>query len=102
NGMPVDDPRNDLLWEVAGRLGVSALATNQVHYRDRSDAYLSEALAAIGGRRTLAAADGFRPATDERYLKHPREMHERFARYPGVVARAAELGRRLAFDLGLM
>jgi error-prone DNA polymerase len=102
HGMPEDDPRNDLMWEVGRRLGVSMVATNQVHYRDRSDAYLSETLAAIGGRRTLALADGFRPATDQRHLRHPDEMTARFERYPGVVARAGELGRRLAFDLGLV
>jgi error-prone DNA polymerase len=102
HGMPEDDPRNDMMWGLASQLGLSAVATNQAHYADRSDAYLSEVLAAIGGRRTLRTADGFRPATDERYLRHPSEMAERFRRYPGVVARAAELGRRLAFDLGLM
>jgi error-prone DNA polymerase len=102
HGMPEDDPRNDLLWEVGQKLGLSAVATNQVHYHRRGDAYLSEVLAAIGGRRTLGEADGFRPATDERYLKHPEEMERRFSRYPGVVARAGELGRRLAFDLGLV
>ncbi len=102
HGMPEDDPRNDLMWEVAQKLGLSTVATNQVHYHQRSDAYLSEVLAAIGGRRTLAAADGFRPATDERYLKHPDEMAYRFVRYPGAVARSAEMGRRLAFDLGLV
>jgi error-prone DNA polymerase len=100
--MPEDDPRNDLLWDVAQRLSLSSVATNQVHYHDRRDAYLSEVLAAIGGRRTLAEADGFRPASDERYLKHPAEMERRLARYPGVVARAAELGRRLSFDLALV
>ena len=102
HGMPEDDPRNSLLWEVAQKLGISTVATNQVHYHDRRDAYLSEVLAAIGGRRTLAEADGFRPASDERYLKHPREMAQRFNRYPGAVERSAELGRRLAFDLGLV
>ncbi len=102
HGMPEDDGRNDLMWEVSQKLGVSTVATNQVHYHDRRDAYLSEALAAIGGRRTLAEADGFRPATDERYLKHPAEMAVRFARYPGVVTRAADIGSRLAFDLGLV
>jgi error-prone DNA polymerase len=102
HGMPEDDARNDLMWEVSQKLGLSAVATNQVHYHDRADAYLSEVLAAVGGRRTLTEADGFRPASDERYLKHPREMEWRFSRYPGVVARSAELGRRLAFDLGLV
>ncbi|HSM43466.1 MAG TPA: error-prone DNA polymerase [Acidimicrobiia bacterium] len=102
HGMPEDDARNDLMWEVGQKLGLSTLATNQAHYHDRSDAYLSEVLAAIGGRRTLTEADGFRPASDERYLKHPKEMEWRFARYPGAVARSAELGRRLAFDLALV
>jgi error-prone DNA polymerase len=102
HGMPEDDARNDLLWEVAQKLGLSVVATNQAHYHDQADAYLSEVLAAIAGRRTLAQADGFRPASDERYLKHPDEMSARFARYPGAVARSAELGSRLAFDLGLI
>ncbi len=102
HGMPEDDSRNDMIWEVGRKLGVSTVATNQVHYHDRSDADLSEVLAAIGGRRTLAEADGFRPATDERYLKHPKEMEWRFSRYPGAVERSAELGRRLAFDLALV
>jgi len=102
HGMPEDDARNDLMWEIAQKLGLSVVATNQTHYHDRSDAYLSEVLAAIGGRRTLAEADGFRPATDERYLKHPREIAMRMTAYPGAVKRSAELGRRLAFDLGLI
>ncbi len=100
--MPEDDPRNDILAEVARQLGLPTVATNNVHYADRSDADLSEVLAAIGGRRTLDLADGFRPATDDRYLKDPREMAHRFARYPGAVDRAAELGRDLAFDLDLL
>jgi error-prone DNA polymerase len=102
HGMPEDDPRNDLMWEVSQKLGLSTIATNQAHYHVRSDAYLSEVLAAVGGRRSLAEADGFRPATDERYLKHPDEMEARFRRYPGVVARSAGLGERLAFDLALV
>lgn len=102
HGLPEDDARNDLMWEVAGRLGVGAVATNQVHYADRGDADLSEVLAAIGGRRSLDEADGFRPATDQRHLRTPAEMALRMHRYPGIVERAGELGERLAFDLGLV
>ena len=100
--MPEDDPRNDLLWEVAGRLHLPVVATNNVHYHQRQDADLSEVLAAISGRRTLVEADGFRPATDERHLKSPGEMATRFRRYPGTVETAADLGAKLAFDLGLV
>ncbi|HEX2153444.1 MAG TPA: error-prone DNA polymerase [Acidimicrobiia bacterium] len=102
HGLPGDDSRNDLMWEVAQRLGLGVVATNQVHYADRDDADLSEVLAAIAGRRSLDEADGFRPATDLRHLRPTEEMQALFARYPGSVARAAELGERLAFDLGLV
>jgi error-prone DNA polymerase len=102
HGLPVDDIRNDLMWEVAQRLRVGVVATNQTHYADRRDAHLAEVLAAIAGRRTLEEANGFRPATDLRHLRSPEEMQAIFARYPGAVARSAELGERLSFDLGLV
>ena len=100
--MPEDDPRNDLLWVTARRLGLPVVATNNVHYAHRRDADLSEVLAAVGGRRSLTEHDGFRPATDERYLKSPGEMAVRFRKYPGAVERAASLGRDMAFDLRLV
>ncbi len=100
--MPGDDERNEALYGLAAQLGLGMVATNNVHYHDRSEADLSEVLAAIGGRRNLDAADGFRPATDERYLKAPELMRKRFARYPGAVETAAELGRAMAFDLKLV
>jgi error-prone DNA polymerase len=100
--MPGEDARNDLLAEVAARLGLPLVATNNVHYHDRSEADIAEVLAAIGGRRDLDAGYGHWPATDERYLKSPEEMAARMARYPGAVERAADLGRDLSFDLRLV
>ena len=76
--MPEDDLRNDLLWDVARELNLPTVATNNVHYADRHDADLAEVLAAVEGRRNLAEQDGFRPATDERYLKSPTEMANDF------------------------
>ncbi len=102
HGLPEDDPRNEMLVEVAARLRLPTIATNNVHYSHRRDAHLSEVLAAVAGRRDLATADGFRPATDLRHLRTPHEMAERFTRYPGAVARAAELGEAMAFDLDLL
>ncbi len=102
HGMPEDDARNDLLVQVAKRLKLPVVATNNVHYAERQDADLSEVLAAIGGRRSLDEADGFRPATDERHLRSAEEMAARFERYPGAVEQAAELGAWLAFDLDLL
>ena len=102
HGMPEDDVRNDVLAEVAARLRLPTVATNVVHYHDRSQAGLAEVLAAVGGRRDLEVAHGFSPASDERFLRTPDEMVRRMARYPRSVARAAALGEDLAFDLILV
>ncbi len=102
HAMPEDDPRNQLVAEVARQLRVPVVATNNVHYHTRDRVDLSEVLAAIGGRRDLDTADGFRPATDERFLRSPAEMERRFAPFPGAVATAARLGESLAFDLRLV
>jgi len=102
HGLPVDDKRNAMLADVGMRLGIETVATNNVHYAHRHDADLSEVLAAVAGRRNLDEADGFRPATDLKHLRTPDEMARRFERYTGAVERAAELGRRLAFDLDLL
>ena len=102
HAMPEDDLRNDVMAEAAARLGLPVVATNNVHYADPGDADLAEVLAAVAGRRPLDAADGFRPATDQRHLRRPDDMARRFARYPGAVETAAELGASLAFDLDLL
>jgi len=102
HAMPEDDPRNDLLATAAHRLRLPMVATNNVHYRSQAESDLAEVLAAVGGRCNLDGADGFRPASDERYLKTPVEMARRFSRYPGAVETAAELGAVLAFDLKLV
>ena len=102
HGMPDDDDRNNLLFEVSRRLRIPCVATNNVHYARRRDADLAEVLAAIAGRRDLDTADGFRPATDLRHLRSPAEMASRFARYPEAVDHAADLGESLAFDLDLL
>ncbi|MCL1692614.1 MAG: PHP domain-containing protein, partial [Actinomycetia bacterium] len=102
HGMPDDDARNDVLLEVARRLHIPYVATNNTHYAHRRDADLAEVLAAIAGRRDLDTADGFRPATDLRHLRSPDEMAALFHRYPGAVERSSDLAASLSFDLDLL
>jgi error-prone DNA polymerase len=100
--MPEDDLRNDVLWELGRRLRLPIVATNNVHYHDQRESDIADVAAAIAGRRSLSEQDGYRPATDERYLKRPSEMIERFAAYPGAVDRSVRLAESLAFDLNLI
>ncbi len=102
HGQPLDTVRNDALAQVALGLGVEPVATNAVHYHAPSRRRLATALAAVRARRSLDEIDGWLPAGAAAHLRSGAEQAARFARYPGVVERAAELGRACAFDLRLV
>jgi error-prone DNA polymerase len=102
HGDPLDSARNDALVTVAAATGADVVATNNVHYHTPGRRRLATALAAVRARRSLDDMDGWLPAAATAHLRSGAEQARRFARYPGVVERAAELGRALAFDLRLV
>jgi error-prone DNA polymerase len=103
HGLPTDTERNDALAELARDAGLPTVATNAVHYATPRGYSLATALAAVRSRRGLDDVDGWLPATGAAHLRSGAEMAARFdARYPGAVARAAALGRELAFKLSLV
>src|SRR5207302_3706508 len=102
HGDPVDTARNDALVQLALQAGVDLVATNNVHYATPARRPLATALAAVRARRSLDDIDGWLPTAATAHLRSGAEQARRFARYPGVVERAAELGRECAFDLRLV
>jgi error-prone DNA polymerase len=59
-------------------------------------------MAAVRARRSLDELDAWLPACAGAHLRSGDEQARRFARWPGAVERAAELGRACAFDLQLV
>ena len=102
HGDPLDSARNDALVRLADLAGVEVVATNDVHYAVPARRRLATALAAVRARRSLDELDGWLPAAATAHLRSGLEQATRLNRYPGVVERAAELGRALAFDLELV
>ncbi len=102
HGEPLAAARNDVLVELACGVGADVVATNNVHYHRPGRGRLATALAAVRGRRSLDEIDGWLPAAASAYLRSGAEQARRFARYPGSVERAAELGLACAFDLKLV
>ncbi|MBO0894389.1 MAG: error-prone DNA polymerase, partial [Acidimicrobiales bacterium] len=78
------------------------VATTNAHYAAPARRPLATALAAVRARRSLEELNGWLPAGPGAHLRSGAEQAGRFARYPGVVERAAELGRACAFDLSLV
>ncbi|MCU1455900.1 MAG: dnaE2, partial [Acidimicrobiales bacterium] len=102
HGDPLDAARNDALADLAVRRGVGLVASGNVHYAVPARRRLATALAAVRARRSLDEIDGWLPAGAGAHLRSGVEQARRFARFPGVVEAAAELGRACAFDLALV
>ncbi|MEX2393305.1 MAG: PHP domain-containing protein, partial [Actinomycetota bacterium] len=102
HGDPMDSHRNDALAEIAAHMDVQIVATNNVHYATPQAYGLYTAMAAVRARRSLDEIDGWLPAAGTAHLRSGAEQRRRFARYPGAVERAAELGLASAFDLRLL
>jgi error-prone DNA polymerase len=101
HGLPGDSARNEALADLAGKVGLALVATGNVHHHSVDRQRLAVAVAAVRARRSLDEIDGWLPPAG-RPLRSGAEQAARFARWPGVVERAADLGRECAFDLRLL
>jgi error-prone DNA polymerase len=102
HGDPLDSARNDALAALAVAAGVEVVATTNAHYATPAGRRLATAMAAVRARRSLDDLDPWLPACAGAHLRSGEEQARRFARWPGAVAVAAELGRACAFDLQLV
>ena len=101
-GDPLDSARNDALAEMAARHDVQCIAATDVRYASPTGRRLASALAAVRRRSSLSDADPWAAVSGAAHLRSGDEQSRRFARYPGVVEAAAEIGRAAAFDLSLV
>ncbi len=99
HGHPLDSDHNDALAALAAARGLPVIATGNVHYATPDQHRLAQAVAAVRANRSLDALDGWLPASGAAFLRSGAEMAERFARYPGAVARTVTLADDLAFSL---
>jgi error-prone DNA polymerase len=102
HGDPLDSHRNDAMAQLAVRNNLAVVATVNGHYATPAQRPLASALAAVRARRSLEDLDPWLPACAGAHLRSGAEQARRFARYPGAVETAAELGRAMAFDLRLV
>lgn len=102
HGDPIDAVRNDQLVQIAHRVGVECVATNNVMYAVPAQHRMATALAAVQNRCGLDEIDYRLPPAATAYLRSGVEMHRRFVRYPGVVERTCDIASDIAFDLSLV
>jgi error-prone DNA polymerase len=92
-----DTRRNARLEELAAHLGVTTVATGDIHAHHQRRLKLQDALVAIRCRTSLDGCERERRGNQESVLRAPAEMLERLPR--DAASRTLEVADRCAFDL---
>jgi error-prone DNA polymerase len=100
NAVRGDRARTRALRDIAHSVGLSVVATGDVHYHRRDRHRLHDALVAIRHRASLDASHDVRRSNSEFSLRPPEEVVALFRDRPDAIANTLELARRCtAFDL---
>jgi len=94
-----DTARNRLIARIGRELGISTVATNNVHYHVPARSHLNDALVAIRHNMSLEETHRERRPNDQFHLKPPGEMETLFAEHPEAVASTVRIAERCDFDL---
>ncbi|NMP37506.1 MAG: DNA polymerase III subunit alpha [Clostridiales bacterium] len=85
---------NPMLIRLSRETGIPLVATNDVHYVNKSDAAMQEILVCIQTNHLVGEDTGMGFATDEFYLKSEQEMYSLFADAPQAVENTGVIAQR--------
>ncbi|MDR3542848.1 MAG: DNA polymerase III subunit alpha [Desulfosporosinus sp.] len=86
------------MWKVHERTGIPMVATNDVHYVKREDAFVQDALLCIQTGKTLADTARMRFSSQEFYLKSEQEMALLFGEHPELLVNTVLIAERCQLD----
>ncbi len=81
--------------ELAQKLGIPLVATNDAHYLNHADADLHDTLLCIGTKTTKAKEKRMRFSTDQFFVKTPEEMGAVFPDHPEYLERTLEIAAKV-------
>lgn len=97
-GLPGQYKVNAGLIDLARKLKIGLVATNDVHYVRRNQAHLQDVLLCIQTGKTLQEEQRLRFLTPEFYLKSRAEMEGLFGEVPEALDNTLEIAERCSFD----
>lgn len=98
NGVPQQMVVNQRFMELAKETGVGLVATADVHYLEKKDAFSQEVLMAIQTGRTLENTDASNVKSDEFYFKPQAVMKEEFSFCPEAVENTMKIAEMVDFE----
>jgi len=93
---------NPKLVQLARKLDISLVATNDAHYTKKEDAYNHEVLLCIQTGKKMSDMDRMRFETDDFYIKSPEEMKEFFSNFPDAIQNTVKIAEKcnVEFEFG--
>ena len=102
NGIKEQVLANQKLVQLARKLDIPLVATNDAHYLKREDAYNHEILLCIQTGKRMSDEDRMRFESDELYVKSAEEMSEYFAAFPDAIENTVKIADKcnVEFEFG--
>ena len=102
NGLKEQVLANQRLVQLARKLDIPLVATNDAHYLKKEDAYNHEVLLCIQTGKRMTDEDRMRFDTDELYIKSPDEMIDYFKAFPDAIENTVKIAERcnIEFEFG--
>ena len=98
HGIPEQQEANPELIGIARKLGIGLVATNDIHYIDRSDADAHDVLLCIQTGKCVEDVGRMKFPTAEFYMKTGEEMATLFPEYPEALANTCRIAERCQVD----
>ena len=102
NGIKEQVLANQKLVQLARKLDIPLVATNDAHYLKREDAYNHEILLCIQTGKRMSDEDRMRFESDELYVKSPQEMSDYFSAFPDAIENTVKIANKcnVEFEFG--
>ncbi len=98
NGLRQQILINQKLIELARKLDIPLVATNDAHYLKKEDSYFHEVLLCIQTGKRMSDEDRMRFETEEFYIKSPQEMADYFSEFPDAVENTVKIAEKCNYD----
>ena len=102
NGIKEQVLANQKLVQLARKLDIPLVATNDAHYLKREDAYNQEVLLCIQTGKRMSVEDRMKFDTEELYVKSPEEMIDYFKAFPDAIENTVKIAEKcnVEFEFG--
>ena len=102
HGLEEEKKASKLLIELARRLGIPMVLTNNVHYAEKDDATSQDILMCIGMKKRRDESNRAKLEGDEFYIKSADEMEKLFPNYPELIINTQRIAESCNVDIPVL